>query len=131
MADEEEAQEAEQLSDKQKMEIAKWFLLNSPPGEIQYVAKGSSLLPSLFAIRIRLWSACISSFSFVFGAIELSAVPFGLDFADVRSVLDDDRVYNEAAAEAFPVYNKSHMICLEMPGRAGDVRSLTTLLELD
>ncbi|PKI74031.1 hypothetical protein CRG98_005509 [Punica granatum] len=79
MADDEEAPEVEQLSDKQKKEIAKWFLLNSPPGEIQYVAK------------------------------------------DVRSVLDDDRVYNEAAAEAFPVYNKSHMICLEMPGRTGDV----------
>lgn len=39
MADEEEESE---LSDKQKVEIAKWFLLNSPPGEIQYVAKGSS-----------------------------------------------------------------------------------------
>ncbi|KAK4801989.1 hypothetical protein SAY86_000192 [Trapa natans] len=61
MADEEDAREAEQLSDTQKKEIAKWFLLNSPAGEIQYVAK------------------------------------------DVRSVLDDDRVYNEAAAEAFPV----------------------------
>jgi len=39
MAEEEEESE---LSDKHKVEIAKWFLLNSPPGEIQYVAKGSS-----------------------------------------------------------------------------------------
>lgn len=33
------AEEVE-LSPKQKKEIAKWFLLNSPAGEIQYVAKG-------------------------------------------------------------------------------------------
>jgi hypothetical protein len=43
MAEEEEESE---LSEKQKVEIAKWFLLNSPPGEIQYVAKGS--LPFFF-----------------------------------------------------------------------------------
>lgn len=36
MSDEEESQ----LTDKEKIEIAKWFLLNSPVGEIQYVAKG-------------------------------------------------------------------------------------------
>ena len=28
-----------QLTDDQKIEIAKWFLLNAPVGEIQYVAK--------------------------------------------------------------------------------------------
>lgn len=39
MSDEEET--ASQLTDKQKIEIAKWFLLNSPAGEIQYVAKGN------------------------------------------------------------------------------------------
>lgn len=33
------AEEVE-LNSKQKKEIAKWFLLNSPAGEIQYVAKG-------------------------------------------------------------------------------------------
>nr|XP_023882839.1 F-actin-capping protein subunit alpha [Quercus suber]POE72559.1 f-actin-capping protein subunit alpha [Quercus suber] len=75
MADIEETE----LSDKQKNEIAKWFLLNSPVGEIQYVAK------------------------------------------DVKAILNDDALYNEAASEAFPLYNKSHMICLGMPGRAGDV----------
>ncbi|KAK9292534.1 hypothetical protein L1049_020508 [Liquidambar formosana] len=74
----EESQEPE-LSEKQKVEIAKWFLLNSPAGEIQYVAK------------------------------------------DVKAVLNDEHVYNMAVSEAFPVYNKSHMICLEMPGRVGDV----------
>ena len=30
--------------------------------------------------------------------------------------------------EAFPVYNKSHMICLEMPNRAGDVSYLLNLV---
>ncbi|XP_054815891.1 F-actin-capping protein subunit alpha isoform X2 [Prosopis cineraria] len=85
MAEEEE--EAE-LSDKQKIEIAKWFLLNSPPGEIQYVAK------------------------------------------DVKSILNDDDVYREAALEAFSLYNKSHMISLEMPDRSGDVL-VTTFGELE
>ncbi|KAG6646641.1 hypothetical protein CIPAW_07G021500 [Carya illinoinensis] len=75
MADVEEAE----LSDKQKKEIAKWFLLNSPAGEIQYVSK------------------------------------------DVKAILNDEELYNEAASEAFPLYNKSQMICLEMPGRIGDV----------
>lgn len=42
-------------------------------------------------------------------------------FADLKSVLNDVDVYNEAAMEAFPIYNKSHMICLEMPCGAGDV----------
>lgn len=31
--------EEEEMGEKQKVEMAKWFLLNSPPGEIQYVAK--------------------------------------------------------------------------------------------
>ncbi|KAH7277744.1 hypothetical protein KP509_38G005100 [Ceratopteris richardii] len=30
---------AKELSDEQKIALAKWFLLKSPPGEIQYVAK--------------------------------------------------------------------------------------------
>ncbi|KAJ9180268.1 hypothetical protein P3X46_008536 [Hevea brasiliensis] len=77
-----------ELSDKQKKEIAKWFLLNSPAGEIQYVAK------------------------------------------DLRSVLNDERIYNEAAQEAFPLYNKSHIICLEFPDRSGDVL-ITSYNELD
>lgn len=75
MADVEEAE----LSEKQKKEIAKWFFLNSPAGEIQYVAK------------------------------------------DVKAILDNEELYNESASESFPLYNKSHMICLEMPGRMGDV----------
>ncbi|KAK6911596.1 F-actin-capping protein subunit alpha [Dillenia turbinata] len=73
------AEEEMELSEKQKKEIAKWFLLNSPSGEIQYVAK------------------------------------------DVRSVLNDENAYNLAASEAFPIYNKTHMICLEMPERLGDL----------
>uniref|UniRef100_A0A2P2KK21 F-actin-capping protein subunit alpha n=1 Tax=Rhizophora mucronata TaxID=61149 RepID=A0A2P2KK21_RHIMU len=76
------------LSEKQKKEIAKWFLLNSPAGEIQYVAQ------------------------------------------DLRSVLNDDKVYEEAALEAFPLYNKSHLICLELPYRSGDVL-LTSYNELN
>ncbi|XP_048236045.1 F-actin-capping protein subunit alpha isoform X2 [Ricinus communis] len=79
MAEEEEEYGDVELSDKQKKEIAKWFLLNSPAGEIQFVAK------------------------------------------DLRSVLNDERVYNEAAGDAFPLYNKSHMVCLEFPDRSGDV----------
>lgn len=42
MADEEETE----LNETQKKEIGKWFLLNSPPGEIQYVAKGFVLILS-------------------------------------------------------------------------------------
>lgn len=87
MAEEEEYPDVE-LSDKQKKEIAKWFLLNSPAGEIQYIAK------------------------------------------DLKSVLNDDTVYNEAAQEAFPLYNKSHMICLEFPDRSGDLL-VTSYNELD
>ncbi|KAJ4968230.1 hypothetical protein NE237_014931 [Protea cynaroides] len=75
MADE----ESQELSDKQKKEIAKWFLVNSPAGEIQYVAK------------------------------------------DVRSILMDEDVYNMAVSEAFPLYNKAHLIFLEMPNRSGEV----------
>ncbi|XP_057494990.1 F-actin-capping protein subunit alpha-like isoform X2 [Actinidia eriantha] len=87
MAEEDETQEPE-LSDKQKKEIAKWFLLNSPAGEIQYVAK------------------------------------------DIRSVLNDDNVYNAAASEAFPLYNKSHLMCLKMPGKSEDVL-VTSFGEID
>ncbi|CAN6818147.1 unnamed protein product [Brassica oleracea] len=76
MADEESELQETELSYDQKKEIAKWFLLNAPAGEINYVAK------------------------------------------DLKEVLSDEEVYNEAAMEAFPVYNKSHMICLEMPSRA-------------
>lgn len=75
MSDEEETE----ISVEQKTEIAKWFLLNSPAGEIQYVAK------------------------------------------DVKAILQDDNVYEMAASEAFPVYNKSHLICLQLPNRSGDV----------
>ncbi|KAL1833474.1 hypothetical protein ACET3Z_003125 [Daucus carota] len=75
MADEEE----NEISDEQKIEIAKWFLLNSPPGEIQYVAK------------------------------------------DVKAILGDDSVYESAALEAFPLYNKAHLISLQFPNRSGDV----------
>ncbi|XP_010546722.1 PREDICTED: F-actin-capping protein subunit alpha [Tarenaya hassleriana] len=79
MADEEDEFAEAELSYDQKKEIAKWFLLNAPAGEINYVSK------------------------------------------DLKAALNDEDVYSEATREAFPVYNKSHMICLEMPGRAGDV----------
>ena len=49
MAEEEEESE---LSEKQKVEIAKWFLLNSPPGEIQYVAKGPSSSSSSLCLHL-------------------------------------------------------------------------------
>ncbi|KAG6434142.1 hypothetical protein SASPL_105764 [Salvia splendens] len=75
MSDEEETQP----TDDQKIEIAKWFLLNAPAGEIQYIAK------------------------------------------DMKAVLQDETLYTTAAAVAFPLYNKSHMICLDFPDRSGEV----------
>lgn len=56
MAEEEEESE---LSDKHKVEIAKWFLLNSPPGEIKYVAKGSSSSSSLFLFFLSIYCSTI------------------------------------------------------------------------
>lgn len=44
---------------------------------------------------------------------------------DVKKILNDDELYHEAASEAFPQYNKSHMICLAMPDRIGDVSLLS------
>lgn len=40
---------------------------------------------------------------------------------DVKAILDDDELYEEAALESFPLYNKSQMISLELPDRTGDV----------
>lgn len=39
----------------------------------------------------------------------------------MKAVLQDERLYGTAAAEAFPLYNKSHMIYLEFPDRSGEV----------
>jgi len=66
MAEEEEESE---LSEKQKVEIAKWFLLNSPPGEIQYVAKGSF---SIFFLSISfLYFNLFNCFFFFFFRCEI------------------------------------------------------------
>jgi hypothetical protein len=35
----------EPLSDRQKREIATWFLSNAPAGEIHYIAKGKTPAP--------------------------------------------------------------------------------------
>ena len=43
MADEKDELQETELSYDQKKEIAKWFLLNAPAGEINYVAKGTQL----------------------------------------------------------------------------------------
>jgi capping protein alpha len=110
MAEEEEESE---LSDKQKVEIAKWFLLNSPPGEIQYVAKGSS--SSLLFISF-------TSFCFFYISIFLI-----VSSSDVKSILNDDNLFNEAASEAFPLYNKSHFIVLSMSDRSGDVTNFLSI----
>ncbi|KAF4357470.1 hypothetical protein G4B88_025639, partial [Cannabis sativa] len=48
-------------------------------------------------------------------------VIFGGFTDNVKAILDDDELYEEAASESFPVYNKSHMISLELPDRTGDV----------
>lgn len=134
LEEEEDSLESEtELTDEQKIEIAKWFLLNSPAGEIQYVAKGHFLLFLLF---------CLWFFSFEgFFVIEIvTALVFVCDrrfivffefysvwFTDVKAILKDENVYRKAAEEAFPSYNKSHLICLELPNRSGDV-SVSLLL---
>lgn len=41
--------------------------------------------------------------------------------ADVKSILNNDDLYKEAASEAFLFYNKSHLISLPMSNRSGDV----------
>lgn len=42
------------ISYQEKKEIAKWFLLNAPAGEIKYVAKGRRL--SFFFLKFRFWT---------------------------------------------------------------------------
>ncbi|KMZ60860.1 F-actin-capping protein subunit alpha [Zostera marina] len=49
---------------------------------------------------------------------------------DVKSILMDDQLYDEVAAEAFPFYNKSHLLALKMPNRSTDVL-ITTFGELN
>ena len=75
MADIEETE----LSDKQKNEIAKWFLLNSPVGEIQYVAKG------LFSLS--LWFFDFLIFDFWFLEFGFALAFFFYDFSDLHFVL--------------------------------------------
>lgn len=69
----------EELSDEQKIALGKWFLLNSPPGEIQYVAK------------------------------------------DLQGVLSNEALFQAAAREAFPQYNKEQMLAIEMSDGSGQV----------
>ncbi|MCO5596417.1 hypothetical protein L7F22_050479 [Adiantum nelumboides] len=69
----------EELSDEQKLAMATWFLLNSPPGEIHYVAK------------------------------------------DLQGVLSNEAIYQAAAHQAFPLYNKEQMLSVEMSDGSGQV----------
>ncbi|MCO5579927.1 hypothetical protein L7F22_033794 [Adiantum nelumboides] len=69
----------EELSDEQKIAMATWFLLNSPPGEIHYVAK------------------------------------------DLQGVLSNEAIYQAAAHQAFPLYNKEQMLSIEMSDGSGQV----------
>jgi capping protein (actin filament) muscle Z-line, alpha len=39
----------------------------------------------------------------------------------VRALLGNDAVYEAAAAEAFPEYNKARLVSIELPDRSGDV----------
>ncbi|KAF7006829.1 hypothetical protein CFC21_021833 [Triticum aestivum] len=50
--------------------------------------------------------------------------------ADVRALLGDDAAYEAAAAEAYPEYNKTHLVSLELPDRSGDI-IITTYGEID
>lgn len=110
-----------ELSYNQKLEIAKWFLLNSPAGEIQYVAKGFSVSISYSFF----FFPFLFDFSMSFYNVYFLIIIHVLMGADIKAVLKDDTVYNEAAAVAFPLYNKSHMICLQFPNRGGDVNTLS------
>lgn len=47
--------------------------------------------------------------------------------ADVKAILGDDNVYQTAASEAFPLYNKAHLLSLQFPNRSGDVCFLLSL----
>ncbi|PWZ12457.1 Ribosome biogenesis protein NSA2 [Zea mays] len=49
--------------------------------------------------------------------------------ADVRALLGNDAVYEAAAAEAFPEYNKARLVSIELPDRSGDImgNKLSTL----
>ncbi|WOL11818.1 F-actin-capping protein subunit alpha [Canna indica] len=49
---------------------------------------------------------------------------------DVRTIIGNDEIYEMAATEAFPVYNKAHFVALQMPDGSGDVL-ITTYGELD
>lgn len=120
-----------QLTDDQKIEIAKWFLLNAPAGEIQYVAKGLLLLFHLFSALIFLYFEGFFVLEIVTALVfvcdrQFIVFIFGFErhsvwFADVRAILKDENIYKKAAEESFPSYNKSHLICLEFPNRSGDV----------
>lgn len=106
----------EPLSDRQKREIAVWFLSNAPAGEIHYVAKGKPHVPPAFPpIPMPVYNP----------ARHLTRAPThavaSRPCADVRALLGDDAVYEAAAAEAFPEYNKARLVSLELPDRSGDV----------
>lgn len=45
----------------------------------------------------------------------------------MKAVLQDERLYKTAAEEAFPLYNKSHMIYLEFPDRSGEVTPIVAI----
>ncbi|XP_047067129.1 F-actin-capping protein subunit alpha [Lolium rigidum] len=49
---------------------------------------------------------------------------------DVRALLRDEAVFEAAAAEAYPRYNKAHLVSLDLPDRSGDI-IITTYGELD
>lgn len=50
--------------------------------------------------------------------------PATIESADIQSILADEDTYNAAVSEAYPLYNKAHMIALELPNRTGDVSFL-------
>ncbi|KAL5659633.1 hypothetical protein ACJX0J_032796, partial [Zea mays] len=48
----------------------------------------------------------------------------------VRALLGNDAVYEAAAAEAFPEYNKARLVSIELPDRSGDI-IISTYGEID
>lgn len=88
---------------------------------------GSSSIPpaakSNTSPKVRILSVFCSFVVFVhtFVWFDRRGSSFRVRLADVRSVLNDDGAYDEAASESFPAYNKAQMICLDLPRRMGEV----------
>lgn len=51
-----------------------------------------------------------------------------LVYSDLQGVLSDDLIYQAAAKESFPQYNKDQMLAVELSDGSGHVYALSTSL---